>query len=243
MKIIDDFQKYIQITTQRLSPIKYKLLIYLLFIFCVAAALYGIQIEFESRYVADDAFQLFANTSIILNLTHPFSPGIYFSSFVHQVGDNHAHLYGNIQTYLIFAIMVFIIWILRTVWDIPLPDKYFRYTYLSIFLIAPFCISLFVMFGATYTFISPETCRGFSGITYAIVGVFIAQLFLLLQKLCHWNTWKEHAIFIILGILFGILYPFYDIVYVGQPGNFFGHMGGCIVGFLISYFMELRLTK
>lgn len=244
MKSIDTNPK--NLTTlfkQRIRPIKYQVPLFVLSILCIAAVLYLIQILFEPAYTTNGEFRQFADTVIIFNLTTPVSPSIWLSSFVHQVGDNYTHLWGNIVAFIGYSIIVALIWVLRSVLNIPPPAKYFRYTYLAIFLLVPICVSISTLFGTQDTIFLPETLRGFSGIVYAIVGLAIAQILFFVQKFSQKNTLIIHALFLVLGIIIGVISQYLEIQLSVFSGNPIAHFGGYSAGFLVSYFMEWCLTE
>ena len=197
----------------------------------------------QSGTISED----FVNTTLKFS-THQITPtGVFFSSYIHRTDDNRSHLENNLKTYAVYAIFIVFLVIVRECTKFPLPSHYYHWL-IGILFIAfpPLFACIFKLYDIFLHQDSGMVCCGFSGIAFALIGVFTA-LFLhyLVNAL---SCVKIHSKLIallqnpVLILVCGIILSFFFALSVGlYNGNHYVHIAGLIGGFIVAYSLEILL--
>jgi hypothetical protein len=215
-------------------------LLYLLFLAGIFGLLSGFQyaiiriipIEFTLRY-------------IYLNVGDPNLLSMFLGNYMHNPLDS-SHITNNLYSAYLLIIAIFIVGIiilpaLRS----PMPPKFFPATFLIFLLALPFSISGISIWSARI--MGKEWSSGFSGITYAFLGL----LFFLMLSLVYRTVLESRSestsqsVFLLLTATCLTLTLAICQIFTELPSgtvNVYAHLGGLLLGLLIPSLIGLFLT-
>ncbi len=215
-------------------------LFYLLFL----AGIFGLLSAFQYAILRIIPIE-FTLRHIYLNVNDPNLASMFLSNYMHNPLDS-AHIMNNLYSAYLLIICIFILGIiilpaLRS----PMPPKFFPATFLVFLLALPFSISGISIWSARI--MGKEWSSGFSGITYAFLGLLF---FLMLSPV--YRTVLEsrserisQSIFLLLTVTFLTLTlaicQIFTELHLGWV-NVYAHLGGFLLGLLISSLIGLLLT-
>ena len=199
-------------------------LLYFLFLGLLFSLLLGFQyaiiriipIEFTLRH-------------IYLNVNHPNLASMFLSNYMHNPLDS-AHIMNNLYSAYLLIIAIFIVGIiilpaLRS----PMPPKFFPATFFVFLLALPFPISGISIWSARI--MGKEWSSGFSGITYAFLGLlFFLMLSLVYRTVLESRSERtSQSIFLLLTATFLtltlVICQIFTELHLGWV-NVYAHLGG-----------------
>lgn len=216
-----------------------------IFFILICVILFFGQCFIEDALQSKDLSETFVNSSIKFNTGDMTVSGAFISSYIHRTDDNKSHLMGNLLTCFVSAGAIVLFTIYREYTKFPLPSKYYHWIIGTLFIIFPFLFALiFKLYDYMFHQNTGMVCCGFSGIVFALVGVFAAQILSYLTNTLYSNLSQNGLrVFLtnpILQICCGLFLSFFFACTIGlYSGNVFVHCAGVSGGFLVAYFFDI----
>ncbi len=217
--------------------------IYLLY-FLFLAGIFGLLSGFQYailRIIPVD----FTLRHIYLNVGDPSLLSMFLSNYMHNPLDS-SHIMNNLSSAYLLIIAIFVVGIiilpaLRS----PMPPKFFPATFLVFLLALPFSISGISIWSGRI--MGKEWSSGFSGITYAFLGLlFFLMLSLVYRTVLESRSEKiSQSVFVLLTATFLTLTLAICQIFAELPSgtvNVYAHLGGLLLGLLIPSLIGLFLT-
>lgn len=214
---------------------------FLLFVLLVYFGLLIFQIAIVSTWIPQD----FTIAYLYLNVSDPNPSMMYFNNFMHNP-YTISHLTSNIQVFLLLVVLVFIIGIIvlpATGCQLP---KFFFFTVTLLFVTGlPFALSgISIWTGRIFekTYVS-----GFSGLNFALLGLFLFLFLLWLFSSVLKEKPDSHLTpYILLSSVFFIvaLVVFVILLDLANPVvGVYSHLGGFLLGLIIPAVVGIILLS
>ncbi|MCQ1537849.1 hypothetical protein FTO68_02455 [Methanocalculus taiwanensis] len=182
---------------------------------------------------------------IYLNVNDPNLTSMFLSNYMHNPLDS-SHITNNLYSTYLLIICIFILGtVILPALGSPMPPKFFPATFLVFLLALPFSISGISILSAPV--MGKEWSSGFSGITYAFLGLFFFLMLSLVYRrvLKRRSDMTSRSMFLLFSGTFLtltlVICQIFSELHLGWV-NVYAHLGGFLLGLLIPSLMALVLT-